>query len=103
MPRLDYMVQKAVEMGAGRLCPVLTQFTQVSRVNLERMEANAIEAAEQCGVLAIPAIDPPSKLADKLAGWDPLPPSLSSATKTRRSASPAHTPLRPSRPGQPHC
>ena len=52
--RLDYMVQKAVEMGAGRLRPVLTQHTQVDRVNLERMQANAIEAAEQCGVLAIP-------------------------------------------------
>jgi 16S rRNA (uracil1498-N3)-methyltransferase len=68
--RLDYMVQKAVEMGAGRLCPVLTQFTQVSRVNLERMRANVIEAAEQCGVLAIPEIDPPRKLVDVLAAWD---------------------------------
>ena len=54
--RLDYMVQKAVEMGAGRLRPVLTQHTQVSRVNLERMQANAIEAAEQCGILAIPRV-----------------------------------------------
>jgi 16S rRNA (uracil1498-N3)-methyltransferase len=68
--RLDYMVQKAVEMGAGRLCPVLTQFTQVSRVNLERMRANVIEAAEQCGVLAIPDIDEPRRLADALADWD---------------------------------
>lgn len=68
--RLDYMVQKAVEMGAGRLSPVLTQFTQVSRVNLERMRANAIEAAEQCGILAIPEIDPPRKLSDVLADWD---------------------------------
>jgi 16S rRNA (uracil1498-N3)-methyltransferase len=68
--RLDYMVQKAVEMGAGRLSPVLTQFTQVSRVNLERMRANAIEAAEQCGILAIPDIDAPRKLTDMLAGWD---------------------------------
>ena len=64
------MVQKAVEMGAGRLRPVLTQFTQVSRVNLERMQANAIEAAEQCGILAIPEIDAPRKLADVLADWD---------------------------------
>ena len=53
--RLDYMVQKAVEMGCGRLRPVTTQHTQVARVNLERMQANAIEAAEQCGILAIPA------------------------------------------------
>jgi 16S rRNA (uracil1498-N3)-methyltransferase len=69
--RLDYMVQKAVEMGAGRLRPVLTRRTQVARVNLERMEANAIEAAEQCGILALPAIDPPEKLDAVLSGWDP--------------------------------
>ncbi len=68
--RLDYMVQKAVEMGAGRLSPVLTEFTQVGRVNLDRMRANVIEAAEQCGVLALPAIDPPKKLAAALADWD---------------------------------
>jgi 16S rRNA (uracil1498-N3)-methyltransferase len=49
---------------------VLTQFTQVSRVNLERMEANAIEAAEQCGVLAIPEVAPPRKLTDVLASWN---------------------------------
>lgn len=57
--RLDYMVQKAVEMGASRLSPVLTQFTQVNRMNMDRMRANAIEAAEQCGILALPAIDEP--------------------------------------------
>ncbi len=57
--RLDYMVQKAVEMGASRLSPVLTQFTQVNRMNMDRMRANAIEAAEQCGVLALPEIDEP--------------------------------------------
>ena len=57
--RIDYMVQKAVEMGASRLSPVLTQFTQVNRTNMDRMRANAIEAAEQCGILALPAIDEP--------------------------------------------
>ncbi len=55
--RLDYMVQKAVEMGATRLAPVITQHTQAQRVNGERMRANAIEAAEQCGVMTIPEID----------------------------------------------
>ena len=45
--RLDYMVQKAVEMGAAVLSPVLTQHTQVTRINLERMQANVIEAAQQ--------------------------------------------------------
>lgn len=65
--RLDYMVQKAVEMGAGVLAPVLTRRTQVSRVNLERMEANAIEAAEQCGILSVPEVREPVRLADALA------------------------------------
>jgi 16S rRNA (uracil1498-N3)-methyltransferase len=51
--RLDYIVQKAVEMGAASLQPVLTRFTQVSRVNGERMRANVVEAAEQCGILSI--------------------------------------------------
>ncbi len=52
--RLDYIVQKAVEMGAGRILPVLTRHTQVSRLNLDRLQANVIEAAEQCGVLSMP-------------------------------------------------
>jgi 16S rRNA (uracil1498-N3)-methyltransferase len=57
--RLDYMIQKAVEMGVSRLVPVITQHTQVSRVNADRMRANAIEAAEQCGVLTLPEISEP--------------------------------------------
>jgi 16S rRNA (uracil1498-N3)-methyltransferase len=60
--RLDYMVQKAVEMGASSLQPVLTRFTQVSRVNSERMRANVIEAAEQCGILGIAAVAEPVAL-----------------------------------------
>ena len=67
--RLDYMVQKAVEMGASRLSPVITRRTQAARVNTERMRANAIEAAEQCGVLAIPAVDEPVKLEKLIADW----------------------------------
>ena len=67
--RLDYLVQKAVEMGVGRLRPVFTRHTQASRVNVERMEANAIEAAEQCGILAIPAIDAPLPLDTILGDW----------------------------------
>ena len=69
--RLDYMVQKAVEMGASRLQPVLTQHTQVSRVNLERLQANAIEAAEQCGILSIPEISAPLSFAKMLAARKP--------------------------------
>jgi 16S rRNA (uracil1498-N3)-methyltransferase len=60
--RLDYMVQKAVEMGAASLQPVLTRFTQVSRVNGERMRANVIEAAEQCGILSIATVAEPVTL-----------------------------------------
>jgi 16S rRNA (uracil1498-N3)-methyltransferase len=60
--RLDYMVQKAVEMGASLLQPVLTAHTAVSRLNAERMKANAIEAAEQCGILTLPEIKAPLKL-----------------------------------------
>jgi 16S rRNA (uracil1498-N3)-methyltransferase len=60
--RLDYMVQKAVEMGASRLQPVLTRFTQVSRVNSERMRANVIEAAEQCGILSLAGVAEPIPL-----------------------------------------
>jgi 16S rRNA (uracil1498-N3)-methyltransferase len=67
--RLDYMVQKAVEMGAGRLCPILTSRTQAQRINLDRMRANAIEAAEQCGILSIPEISPPVRLGAALEAW----------------------------------
>lgn len=66
--RLDYMVQKAVEMGAGCLQPVATRHTQVARLNLDRVRANAVEAAEQCGVLALPAIEPVLPFDRWLAG-----------------------------------
>ncbi len=66
--RLDYMVQKAVEMGASRLQPVLTRFTQVARVNSERMRANVIEAAEQCGILSLAEVADPVPLERYLAG-----------------------------------
>jgi 16S rRNA (uracil1498-N3)-methyltransferase len=68
--RLDYMVQKAVEMGASQLRPVLTRHGQIARVNLARMRANAIEAAEQCGVLSLPQIAEPISLMAALAAWD---------------------------------
>ena len=60
--RLDYMVQKAVEMGASALQPVLTRHTQVSRVNVERMRANVVEAAEQCGILSLAEVAEPVAL-----------------------------------------
>jgi 16S rRNA (uracil1498-N3)-methyltransferase len=69
--RLDYMVQKATEMGVSRLMPVTTHHTQVHRLNLDRMRANAIEAAEQCGVLSVPDIAEPMKLGAVLHAWQP--------------------------------
>ncbi|HEX5867625.1 MAG TPA: 16S rRNA (uracil(1498)-N(3))-methyltransferase [Beijerinckiaceae bacterium] len=68
--RLDYMVQKAVELGAGALKPVFTARTQASRVNLERIRANVVEAAEQCGILALPAVLPDEPLATALAALE---------------------------------
>jgi len=67
--RLDYMVQKAVEMGAAKLQPVITQHTQISRLNNERMQANMIEAAEQCGLLTLAEAAEPISLTELLAGW----------------------------------
>jgi 16S rRNA (uracil1498-N3)-methyltransferase len=69
--RLDYMVQKAVEMGASGLAPVITRRTQVARVNLDRIRANAIEAAEQCGILSLPDILAPTPLPQAIAGLEP--------------------------------
>ena len=68
--RLDYMVQKAVEMGAGVLQPIITRRTQAARVNEDRMRANAVEAAEQCGILGVPEVRPPARFDALMAGWD---------------------------------
>lgn len=68
--RLDYMVEKAAEMGAGALQPVLTQHTQVRRINRDRLQANIVEACEQCGILSIPQIAEPVALTKFLGGLD---------------------------------
>jgi 16S rRNA (uracil1498-N3)-methyltransferase len=67
--RLDYMAQKAVEMGVRRLKPVMTRRTQASRVNLDRLRANAQEAAEQCGVIWLPEILAEETLDKALDHW----------------------------------
>lgn len=67
--RMDYLIQKAVEMGAGVLQPVMTQHVQGKIGSIERLQANAVEAAEQCGILAIPSIVEPVKLKDVLERW----------------------------------
>jgi 16S rRNA (uracil1498-N3)-methyltransferase len=69
--RLDYMVQKAVEIGVSRLHPVIMRHTHAERVKLDRMRANAIEAAEQCGILAIPEIAAPQDFASAIAALGP--------------------------------
>ncbi len=67
--RLDYMVQKAVEVGVGALRPILTEYTQVRRLNVERVEANVIEACEQCGVIAVPRVEDPLPLDLLIEQW----------------------------------
>jgi len=69
--RLDYMVQKAVEMGASRLQPVMTRFTQAARVNVDRMRANVVEAAEQCGILTLSSVAEPVSLDKFLTQREP--------------------------------
>jgi len=68
--RVDYMAQKATEMGASRLQPVITRHTVAERVKLDRLQANAIEAAEQCNILRVPEVAEPVKLLDLLQDWD---------------------------------
>ena len=65
----DYLVQKATELGASRLQPVFTRRTIVTRVNQDRLLANAVEAAEQSGRLNVPEIGDPAPLEKILAAW----------------------------------
>lgn len=68
--RLDYMVQKAAELGVSALRPVISRRTIAERVNLERMRANAIEAAEQCGILHVPGVMETERFERMLDAWD---------------------------------
>jgi 16S rRNA (uracil1498-N3)-methyltransferase len=67
---IDWLVEKATELGAARLQPVITHRTIVDRLNLDRLRANMIEAAEQCDRTALPALAEPVKLPALLKGWD---------------------------------
>jgi 16S rRNA (uracil1498-N3)-methyltransferase len=67
--RIDWLVEKATELGVARLVPVITRRTIVERVNLARLRAHAIEAAEQCERTALPALAEPQKLAALLDAW----------------------------------
>jgi 16S rRNA (uracil1498-N3)-methyltransferase len=67
--RTDYLAEKATEIGASLLWPVFTRRTQAERINLDRLRANATEAAEQSERLSVPELRAPAKLADVLAAW----------------------------------
>ena len=67
--RTDFIVEKAAEMGAARIHPVLTAYTNADRVNVARLQAHAVEAAEQCGGTYVPPVDAPQKLAAVLDNW----------------------------------
>lgn len=73
---IDFLAQKATELGVSRLLPVITERTNVTRVNMERLRANAIEAAEQSERLCIPKIDEPKKFLSLLGNWDQNRPLL---------------------------
>jgi 16S rRNA (uracil1498-N3)-methyltransferase len=68
--RTDFIVEKAVELGAARIQPVVTRFTTAERLRPDRLRAHAIEAAEQCGATAVPEIAEPVRFAALLDGWD---------------------------------
>ena len=67
--RLDYLVQKATEMGAGVIQPVLTEYTQVRKLKADKLEAYVLEAAEQCEVLSLPVVEPEIELRPLLGQW----------------------------------
>ena len=67
---IDWLVEKATELGAARLLPIITQRTIVDRLNLDRLRANMIEAAEQCDRTALPQLAEPVKLPALLKAWD---------------------------------
>ena len=67
--RIDYLIEKATELGVTRLLPVITEHTMVSRVNTQRLRAHAVEAAEQCGRVDVPVVEEPLSLEKTLHGW----------------------------------
>lgn len=67
--RTDFIVEKAAEMGAARILPVQTDFTNAERIRRDRLQAHAIEAAEQCGGTYVPEVAGLRRLTDLLADW----------------------------------
>lgn len=67
--RTDFIVEKAVELGVARLVPVQTDFTNSERVRRDRLQAHAVEAAEQCGATTVPEVDEMQPLSRRLGAW----------------------------------
>lgn len=67
--RIDFIAQKATELGATLLWPIFTQFTAMERVNTDRLRANAVEAAEQCGRLSVPEVREPARFERFIEAW----------------------------------
>ncbi|WP_380054906.1 16S rRNA (uracil(1498)-N(3))-methyltransferase [Falsihalocynthiibacter sp. SS001] len=67
--RTDFIVEKAAEMGAARICPIQTEYTNSERIRRDRLQAHAIEAAEQCGGTYVPEVADLQKLDRLLADW----------------------------------
>ena len=66
---IDFLAQKATELGVSRLVPVITKHTDVRRLNIRRLAANAVEAAEQCRRLTVPEVAEPISFDDLVTGW----------------------------------
>ncbi|MEI4485172.1 16S rRNA (uracil(1498)-N(3))-methyltransferase [Frigidibacter sp. MR17.14] len=69
--RTDFIVEKAAELGAARILPVQTDFTNAERIRQDRLQAHAVEAAEQCGGTFVPEVTDLHHLSKLLTGWDP--------------------------------
>lgn len=67
--RTDFIVEKATELGAARICPVQSDFTNAERIRRDRLQAHAVEAAEQCGGTFVPPVDELRPLGAVLDGW----------------------------------
>lgn len=80
----ELVAEKATELGATRLVPVLTDYTAMKRVNVERLKATVIEACEQCRRLDVPQVDEPALLRDVLTGWSESDPVLFHLDETGR-------------------
>ena len=74
--RTDFIVEKATEMGARRILPVITDFTNAARVQRDRLQAHTVEAAEQCGGTYVPEVAEPVKLSSLLREWEASRPIL---------------------------